>query len=165
MKKPIKLQSIKNTNDFINKSKTFKFISKNNENAQNELDNFLHKNSKSTKNEEKDKKISSCQRIKRNSKLAELKGSLSVDIKYNKINENHNISKLNYKPIKLNDYEDIDNKLNVNIFSTKSKNPAKKNIYVTSIKKTKNNSMDKSHCIQPKKLFHNNTILPLIQNK
>jgi serine/threonine protein kinase len=165
LKKPIKLQSIKNTNEFINKSKTFKFISKNNENAQNELGNFLHKNSKSTKNEEKDKKISSCQRIKKKSKLAELKGSLSVDIKYNKINENHNISKLNYKPIKFkDDYEDIDSKLNINNFNIKSKNPAKK-IYVTSIKKTKNNSMDKSHCIQPKKLFHNNTILPLIQNK
>ena len=165
LQKPIKLQSIKNSNEFINKSRTFKFISKKNESNQKEMENCLHKNSKSTKNETNDKKLSSCEKVKRNKKLTELKGSLSVDVKYNKINESKKKGKLNYKPIKIRDeYEDIDSKLNINIFNTKTKNSSKKN-YMTSIKKAKNGSMDKSHCIQPKKIFNNNTILPPIQNK
>ncbi len=76
--------------------------------------------------------------------------------------------KINYKPIKLKEeYDEIENKLNLNLFSTKSKINKKKlsNSYLTVLKKSKNKSVDKSIFIQPKKLFQNNSILPPIQNK
>ena len=170
LQKPIKLQSIKNNNEMINKSKSFKYLSKNNDSMSGnnkDLENIIvPKNSKSTKNIErpkKDKKVISTEKIKRNSKVNEMKLSYSVDVKLNKINENINKNKLNYKPIKIKDeYEEIDSKLNIHLFSTKTKIGARKS-YLASMKKTKNSSMDKSQFIQPKKLFQNNTILPPIQ--
>ena len=170
LQKPIKLQSIKNNNEMINKSKSFKYLSKNNDSMSGnnkDLENIIvPKNSKSTKNIErpkKDKKVVSTEKIKRNSKVNEMKLSYSVDVKLNKINENINKNKLNYKPIKIKDeYEEIDSKLNIHLFSTKTKIGARKS-YLASMKKTKNSSMDKSQFIQPKKLFQNNTILPPIQ--
>jgi len=170
LQKPIKLQSIKNNNEMINKSKSFKYLSKNNDSMSGnnkDLENIIApKNSKSTKNIErpkKDKKVVSTEKIKRNSKVNEMKLSYSVDVKLNKINENINKNKLNYKPIKIKDeYEEIDSKLNIHLFSTKTKIGARKS-YLASMKKTKNSSMDKSQFIQPKKLFQNNTILPPIQ--
>ena len=173
IQKPIKLQSIKNSNEIINKSKSYKLLNKNSDanNNQKEFDNLVTKTSKSTKNIEriqKDKKFSSTEKINRNSKN-DIKVSYSMDIKLNKINENNNKKKINYKPIKIkDDYDDIESKLNNNLLSTKSKIFPKKKLsgsYLTSIKKTKNSSVDKSQFIQPKRLFQNNAILPPIQNK
>ena len=170
LQKPIKLQSLKNNYEMINKSKSSKYLSKNNDsmnrNHKDLENNIVPKNSKSTKNIErlkKDKKLLSTEKIKRNSKVKEMKLSYSVDVKLNKINENINKNNLNYKPIKMKDeYEEIDSKLNIHLFSTKTKIGARKS-YLASMKKIKNSSMDKSQFIQPKKLFQNNTILPPIQ--
>ena len=173
LQKPIKLLSIKNANEIINKSKSFKLYNNNNEpiiNNKKDYETLLLKNRKSNKLEDKfkrDKKFSSAEKINRNEigKLNDLKSSLTIDGKYNKLNNNKN--KINYKPMKIKyECEDVDNKVNVNanIFSTKSKTSSKK-IYITSVKKAKNDLMEKSLSIQPKKLFSNNTILPPIQNK
>ena len=168
--KPIKLQSIKNSNEIFNKSKSYKLLNNNNENNQKDFDSIINKSSKSTKNVErikKEKKLLSTEKINRNLKNNEIKVSYSMDLKFNKVNENK--KKINYKPIKIKEeYDDIENKLNFNLFSTKSKINANKklsNSYLTSIKKTKNASVDKSSFIQPKRLFQNNSILPPIQNK
>jgi hypothetical protein len=98
----------------------------------------------------------------------DLKVSYSLDIKSHKINENTiNSKKINYKPIKLKEeVEDIENKFNSNLFSNKSKIESQKRLsvsYLTSIKKTKNNSLDKSKFIPPKRLFQNHSILPPIK--
>ena len=145
-------------------------LNKNNENNQKDFDSIINKSSKSTKNVErikKEKKLLSTEKINRNLKNNDIKVSYSMDLKFNKVNENK--KKINYKPIKIKEeYDDIENKLNFNLFSTKSKINTKKklsNSYLTSIKKTKNASVDKSSFIQPKRLFQNNSILPPIQNK
>ncbi len=168
VQKPIKLQSIKNNKEIINKSKSHKILGGNNNNNQTDLDGLNNKSSKSTKNFENSNKKLSTDNINRNVKnINDLKGSYSVDLKFNKVNEN-NKKKINYKPIKLKEeYDEIENKLNLNLFSTKSKINKKKlsNSYLTVLKKSKNKSVDKSIFIQPKKLFQNNSILPPIQNK
>ena len=168
VQKPIKLQSIKNNKEIINKSKSHKILDGNNDNNQTDLDGLNNKSSKSTKNFENSNKKLSTDNINRNVKnINDLKVSYSVDLKFNKINEN-NKKKINYKPIKLKEeYDEIENKLNLNLFSTKSKINKKKlsNSYLTVLKKNKNKSVDKSIFIQPKKLFQNNSILPPIQNK
>ena len=164
MQKPIKLQSIKNSNEIMNKSKSYKLLNKNSDanNNRKEFDNIMTKTSKSTKNIErirKDKKFSSTDKINRNSKNDIIKVSYSMDIKFN------NKKKINYKPIKIKD--EYDDKLNFNLLSTKSIITKKKlsGSHLTSIKKTKNNSVDKSQYIPPKRLFQNISILPPIQNK
>ena len=168
VQKPIKLQSIKNNKEIINKSKSHKILGGNNNNNQTDLDGLNNKSSKSTKNFENSNKKLSTDNINRNVKnINDLKVSYSVDLKFNKVNEN-NKKKINYKPIKLKEeYDEIENKLNLNLFSTKSKINKKKlsNSYLTVLKKSKNKSVDKSIFIQPKKLFQNNSILPPIQNK
>ena len=76
------------------------------------------------------------------------------------------MNKKKSKPIKIKDeYNDIENKLNENIFSSKSKIPTKRKLSLTSNKKLKNNSLNKSQINNPKRLFRNNSLLPLIQNK
>ena len=167
--KPIKLKSIRNSNEIMNKSKSYKLLSKNSElnDNQKKIDNLFNKNSKSTKNIErikKDKKLSSTEKVNRNIKN-DIKVSYSMDIKSTKIYDS-NKKKVNYKPINIKDeYDEIDNKFNCNIFSSKSKIGIKKSTYLTSIKKSKNSSLDKSQLIPSKKLFQNNSILPPIQNK
>ena len=168
VQKPIKLQSIKNNKEIINKSKSHKILGGNDNNNQTDLDGLNNKSSKSTKNFENSNKKLSTDNINRNVKnINDLKVSYSVDLKFNKVNEN-NKKKINYKPIKLKEeYDEIENTLNLNLFSTKSKINKKKlsNSYLTVLKKSKNKSVDKSIFIQPKKLFQNNSILPPIQNK
>ena len=167
--KPIKLKSIRNSNEIMNKSKSYKLLSKNSElnDNQKKIDTLFNKNSKSTKNIErikKDKKLSSTEKVNRNINN-DIKVSYSMDIKSNKIYDS-NKKNVNYKPINIKDeYDEIDNKFNCNIFSSKSKIGIKKNTYLTSIKKSKNSSLDKSQLIPSKKLFQNNSILPPIQNK
>ena len=167
--KPIKLKSIRNSNEIMNKSKSYKLLSKNSElnDNQKKIDTLFNKNSKSTKNIErikKDKKLSSTEKVNRNIKN-DIKVSYSMDIKSTKIYDS-NKKKVNYKPINIKDeYDEIDNKFNCNIFSSKSKIGIKKSTYLTSIKKSKNSSLDKSQLISSKKLFQNNSILPPIQNK
>ena len=167
--KPIKLKSIRNSNEIMNKSKSYKLLSKNSElnDNQKKIDTLFNKNSKSTKNIErikKDKKLSSTEKVNRNIKN-DIKVSYSMDIKSTKIYDS-NKKKVNYKPINIKDeYDEIDNKFNCNIFSSKSKIGIKKSTYLTSIKKSKNSSLDKSQLIPSKKLFQNNSILPPIQNK
>ena len=167
--KPIKLKSIRNPNEIMNKSKSYKLLSKNSElnDNQKKIDTLFNKNSKSTKNIErikKDKKLSSTEKVNRNIKN-DIKVSYSMDIKSTKIYDS-NKKKVNYKPINIKDeYDEIDNKFNCNIFSSKSKIGIKKSTYLTSIKKSKNSSLDKSQLISSKKLFQNNSILPPIQNK
>ena len=173
IQKPIKLQSIRNSNEIINKSKSFKLLNNTDLNKNlRESDNLLiKKNSKSSNNVQrlsKDKKFSSIDKINRNMKNNDLKVSYSLDIKSHKINENTiNSKKINYKPIKLKEeVEDIENKFNSNLFSNKSKIESQKRLsvsYLTSIKKTKNNSLDKSKFIPPKRLFQNHSILPPIK--
>ena len=167
--KPIKLKSIRNSNEIMNKSKSYKLLSKNSElnDNQKKIDTLFNKNSKSTKNIErlkKDKKLSSTEKVNRNINN-DIKVSYSMDIKSTKIYDS-NKKKVNYKPINIKDeYDEIDNKFNCNIFSSKSKIGIKKSTYLTSIKKSKNSSLDKSQLIPSKKLFQNNSILPPIQNK
>ena len=148
IQKPIKLKSIKNSIEIIKNSKSSKCIK-----------NII----------KRDKKIASTEKINRNTNN-DIKVSYSMDVKNNKINENSYKKKLNYKPIKIKDeYDIMDNKLNLNIFSLKSKIGIKKSSYLTSsIKKNKNGVCDKSQfsqLIQPQKLSKNNSILPLIQQK
>ena len=88
----------------------------------------------------------------------------------NKLNEDINKKNLNYKPIKFKgEYEDKENRIGNNIFSSKSKygiNKRLSGVYLTSIKKAKYASMDKPKLVQPKILFQNNkSILPPIQKK
>ena len=100
LKKPIKLQSIKNNNDIMlnnelmEKSKSFKLINKNDEIAGSSKNEFeLVKISKSTKikTNKKERKFSSMERIsKRNSKIKE---SFTLEKKYN---PNENQKMINY---------------------------------------------------------------------
>ena len=170
--KPIKLYSIKNSNEILNKSKSFKILDKNSDIDNNnikEIENKINQISKSSKNIErlnKEKKFSSTGKINRNMKKNNLKISSSIDVKYNKKDDNIILYKKKSKPIKIKDeYNDIENKLNENIFSSKSKIPTKRKLSLTSNKKLKNNSLNKSQINNPKRLFRNNSLLPLIQNK
>jgi hypothetical protein len=170
LKKPIKLQSIKNNNDalpnneLMGKSKSFKLINKDDEIAGNNKNEFEPvKISKSTKvkGNKKERKYSSMERIsRRNSRIKE---SFTLEKKYN---PNENQKKVNYKQIKLKDDNDeMINKLSVNLMGKAKISPKKKLTasYLTSIRKNKKGSVDMSILVPPKRLFHENSILPPIQ--
>ena len=171
LKKPIKLQSIKNNNDILHnnelmgKSKSFKLMNKNNEitgNNKNEFEPVKISKSTKVKGNKKERKYSSMERInKRNSKLKE---SFTLEKKYN---PNENQKKVNYKQIKLKeDNDEMINKLSGNLISGKTKFGSKKKLsaaYLTSIRKNKKGSVDMSILVPPKRLFHENSILPPIQ--
>ena len=84
--KPIKLYSIKNSNEILNKSKSFKILDKNSDIDNNnikEIENKINQISKSSKNIErlnKEKKFSSTGKINRNMKKNNLKISSSIDV-------------------------------------------------------------------------------------
>ena len=177
--KPIKLQSLKNNNNYLlNKSK-------NSSNDNNTLTNkdvnasgnpnifeTINNKSKLNKNVEKLKKYSSMERIERNIKGAkQLKVSSSMEAKKNLEIEKTEKKKMIFKSVSIKDeYKDMDNKLNIHL-STAKQNifPQTKlsKAYLTSSKKVKtgrSNSIDNHRLIQPKKLFQNsNYILPPIK--
>ena len=182
IQKPIKLQSIfksHNQNGAINISKSFKSLNKGEDvdvkNSQNEFELLANKSNKSTKNVERDQNENRAYLIQKgpnNRKLIDMKVSYSFDHRNrnNKLNEDINKKNLNYKPIKFKgEYEDKENRIGNNIFSSKSKygiNKRLSGVYLTSIKKAKYSSMDKPKLVQPKILFQNNkSILPPIQKK
>ena len=84
--KPIKLYSIKNSNEILNKSKSFKILDKNSDIDNNnikEIENKINQINKSSKNIErlnKEKKFSSTGKINRNMKKNNLKISSSIDV-------------------------------------------------------------------------------------
>ena len=178
--KPIKLQSLKNNNNYsLNKSKnstntlTNKDFLNNNNNNNHSIFTTINSKSKINKNMEKLKKYSSTERIERNIKGTKiLKVSNSMEAKKNLEYENTEKKKMIYKSVKIKDeYKDMDNKLSGNIFSTKYNFIPQARLTKTSfttIKKSKtgrSNSIDNAKFIQPKKLFHNtnNNFLPPIR--
>jgi len=177
LEKPIKLQSLKNTSNFLlNKAKNNKTLITKDILVNNNHSIFETINSKSklTKNVEKLKKYSSMEKIERNYKaLKHLKGSNSFEGKKNIDLENNDNKKLIYKSVKIKDeFKDLDEKLNMDLLKVKQKelNQAKlSKSSLTSAKKTRtgrSNSINDSRIIRPKKLFQNNNsnyILPPIK--
>ena len=177
LEKPIKLQSLKNTSNFLlNKAKNNKTLITKDILVNNNHSIFETINSKSklTKNVEKLKKYSSMEKIERNYKgLKHLKGSNSFEGKKNIDLENNDNKKLIYKSVKIKDeFKDLDEKLNMDLLTVKQKglNQAKlSKSSLTSAKKTRtgrSNSINDSRIIRPKKLFQNNNsnyILPPIK--
>ena len=179
--KPIKLQSLKNNNNYIlNKSKhnTLNNKDKDNINNNNNINNHnifeaINNKAKLTKNIEKLKKYSSMERIERNIKgIKQLKVSNSIDVKKNIEFENTEKKKMIFKSMKIKDeYKNMDNKLSANFHSNQHNIIPKTRLTKTSfttIKKSKtgrSNSIDNTKLIQPKKLFQNanNYILPPIR--
>ena len=169
--KPIKLQSLKNNNNFIlNKGK------KNNTLANKDLLNNNHNIFETistkmslSKNIEKLKKYSSMEKIERNYKGAKhLKVSSSIEAKKN-IDLENTEKKIIYKSMKIKDeYKDLDDK--INIYSVKHNvipqvKLARSSLTSTRKSKTgRSNSIDNSKLIQPKRLFQNNNyFLPPIK--
>ena len=168
--KPIKLQSLKNNNNFLlNKSK------KNNTMANKDLFNNNHNLFETistkislSKNIEKLKKHSSMEKIERNYKGAKhLKVSNSIEAKEN-IDIDNTDKKIIYKSMKIKDeYKNLDDK--INMYSAKHNVIPQVKLArstLTSTRKSKNgrsNSIDNSRFIQPKKLFQNNYFLPPIK--
>jgi hypothetical protein len=177
LEKPIKLQSLKNTSNFLlNKAKNNKTLITKDILVNNNHSIFETINSKSklTKNVEKLKKYSSMEKIERNYKgLKHLKGSNSFEGKKNIDLENNDNKKLIYKSVKIKDeFKDLDEKLNMDLLTVKQKglNQAKlSKSSLTSAKKTRTGrsiSINDSRIIRPKKLFQNNNsnyILPPIK--
>ena len=180
IEKPIKLQSLKNNNNngLLNKNKNGidAFNSNNKELIFNNNHNIFEtiKNKvKLNKNGEKLKKYSSMEKMERNiNGIANLKISGSVEAKKNLDIENTEKKKMIFKSEKLRDeYKDIDNTINIPLFTAKPKQISQTKIVktsLTSIKKgrsKRSNSIDNHRLIQPKKLFNNNNnyILPPIR--
>ena len=179
--KPIKLQSLKNNNAYIiNK------INNSNINNNNDIDNpisskgalinnqkifeTINSKRKPTRSIEKLKKYSSMEKLERNYNGKSLKMSYSIESKKNfEIDNNTEKKNLLYKPDKIrDDLEELNNKITINMLSTKQKIIPKSKMgksYLTSVKKVKNGrtySTDNSF-IKPKKLFSNNSVLPPIK--
>ena len=104
--------------------------------------------------------------------IANLKISGSVEAKKNLDIKNTEKKKMIFKSEKLRDeYKDIDNTINIPLFTAKPKQISQTKIVktsLTSIKKgrsKRSNSIDNHRLIQPKKLFNNNNnyILPSIR--
>jgi len=169
--KPIKLQSLKNNNNFLlNKGKKSNTLANKDllNNNHNIFETISTKMSLS-KNIEKLKKYSSMEKIERNYKGAKhMKVSSSIEAKKNIDLENTD-KKIIYKSMKIKDeYKDLDDK--INIYSVKHNvipqvKLARSSLTSTRKSKTgRSNSIDNSKLIQPKRLFQNNNyFLPPIK--
>ena len=110
------------------------------------------------------------EKLERNYNGKSLKMSYSLESKKNfEIDNNTEKKNLLYKPDKIrDDLEELNNKITINMLSTKQKIIPKSKMgksYLTSVKKVKNGrtySTDNSF-IKPKKLFSNNSVLPPIK--
>ena len=175
--KPIKLQSLKNNNNFLlNKSKNINdnpWINKDTIPINNhDIFETINSKSKLNKNVEKLKKYSSMERIERNIKgLNHIKVSNSMEAKKNLEVENTDKKKMIYKSVKMKDeYKEMDNRLSIHLFTAKQNafphtKLSKASLTTTKKGKTgRSNSIDNHRLIQPKKLFQNNNyILPPIR--
>ena len=177
--KPIKLQSIKNNNNYlINKINIHP-----NNNGNNLLNNkdiignnqsifeTINNKSKSNRNIEKLKKHASMEKIERNYNGKSLKVFYSIESKKNlEMDNNTEKKKIFYKSVKMkDDLDNINSKITINMFSSNQKITPKSKIIkasITSVKRQKNGrtfSTDNSLFIKPKNLFHGNSVLPPIK--